>query len=218
MLSTDAKRLEDAYEKFNDYYFESTLPNVMITIQSSRGAYGHCTTQKVWASGEERYYELNLGAEYLDRPIENVLATLMHEMVHIYCMENGIKDTSNLGRYHNKRFKQEAEKRGLIISKHDYIGWSVTHPSPQFISVIKQMGLDAPCENCRVGEKYIIGGNDDDSDNTTITVGPDNNKPRIKKPSSTRKYLCPFCGISVRATKDVNIICADCVSPMLKVT
>lgn len=120
MLSSDTKRLEDAYNIFNEKYFTNALPVAMITIQSSRGAYGHCTTQKVWASGTGRYYELNLGAEYLSRPIENVLATLMHEMVHIYCLENGIKDTSNGGRYHNTRFKQEAEKRGLSISKASY--------------------------------------------------------------------------------------------------
>lgn len=216
MLSEDTKRLEDAYNKFNEYYFDGALPTVMITIQSSRGAYGHCTTQKVWASGGERYYELNLGAEYLDRPIENVLATLMHEMVHIYCMENNIKDTSNLGRYHNKKFKEEAEKRGLLISRHDYVGWSITQPSDKFISVIKQMKLDVACENCRVGEIYTFGGNADNEDDDSET-GVDKNKPKIKKPSSTRKYMCPFCNISVRATKDVNIMCADCFAPMIKV-
>ena len=36
----------------------------------------------------------------------------------------------------------------------------------------------------------------------------------IKKPSSTRKYVCQCCGNSVRATKDVNIICADCNEQM----
>ena len=213
MLSADTKRLEEAYSKFNDYYFESALPDVMITIQSSRGAYGHCTTQKVWASGDERYYELNLGAEYLDRPIENVLATLMHEMVHIYCMENGIKDTSNLGRYHNKKFKEEAEKRGLLISKHDYIGWSVTQPSEKFIGVIKEMGLDVACENCRVGEKIQLGGDSSDGDDTPGIE----KKPRIKKPSSTRKYVCPFCMVSIRATRDVHIICADCMEPFMRI-
>lgn len=98
MLSTDTKRLEDAYGVFNREYFNGELPMVMITIQSSLKAYGHCTTKKIWASGSDRYYELNLSAEYLSRPIENVLATLVHEMVHIYCMETGIKDTSNNGR------------------------------------------------------------------------------------------------------------------------
>ena len=59
MLSADTKKLENAYAVFNQEYFDNGLPVAMITIQSSRGAYGHCTTQKVWASGEGRYYELN---------------------------------------------------------------------------------------------------------------------------------------------------------------
>ena len=218
MLSDDTKKLEFAYGVFNRHYFDGKLPPVMITIQSSRGAYGHCTTQKVWASGGERYYELNLGAEYLDRPIEHVLATLMHEMVHIYCLENGIKDTSNMGRYHNKRFKAEAEKRGLLISCHEYIGWSVTEPSAAFILNIHAWGLDTACENCRLGAMAPLGGGEDDgSDGASGTAGGAKGKGRTKKPTSTRKYQCPVCKNSVRATKDLNLICGDCMQTMEKV-
>ena len=35
-----------------------------------------------------------------------------------------------------------------------------------------------------------------------------------KKPSSTRKYICPICRQSVRATKIVNILCGDCMVKM----
>lgn len=201
MLSTDTKRLEDAYGVFNREYFNGELPMVMITIQSSLKAYGHCTTKKIWASGSDRYYELNLSAEYLSRPIENVLATLVHEMVHIYCMETGIKDTSNNGRYHNKRFKTEAEMRDLKIAYAPTIGWSVTEPTEGFIRNLKAWGLYDACEN------YRLGALQTDSSNGT-------DKPRKK--SSTRKYYCPVCGNSVRATKDVNILCMDCNVQMIK--
>ena len=201
MLSTDTKRLEDAYGVFNREYFNGELPMVMITIQSSLKAYGHCTTKKIWASGSDRYYELNLSAEYLSRPIENVLATLVHEMVHIYCMEAGIKDTSNNGRYHNKRFKTEAEMRDLKIAYAPTIGWSVTEPTEVFIRNVKNWGLYDACENYRLGALQT-----DDSEGT--------DKPRKK--SSTRKYYCPVCGNSVRATKDVNILCMDCNVQMIK--
>lgn len=207
MLSADTRRLEEAYAVFNREYFENRLPVAMITIQSSRGSYGHCTNRKIWASGDGRYYELNLGAEYLARPIENVLATLMHEMVHIYCMENGIKDTSNGGRYHNKTFKVEAEKRGLSISKQGYIGWSVTEPTEEFIRKIQVWGLDTACEN------YRLGGERAGDSNGSSPAGDDTPK---KKPSSTRKYICPGCGNSVRATKDINILCMDCNIQMIK--
>ena len=201
MLSTDTKRLEDAYGVFNREYFNGELPMVMITIQSSLKAYGHCTTKKIWASGSDRYYELNLSAEYLSRPIENVLATLVHEMVHIYCMETGIKDTSNNGRYHNKRFKAEAEMRGLKIAYAPTIGWSVTEPTEVFIRNLKAWGLYGACENYRLGALQT-----DSADGT--------DKPRKK--TSTRKYYCPVCGNSVRATKDVNILCMDCNVQMIK--
>ena len=201
MLSTDTKRLEDAYGVFNREYFNGELPMVMITIQSSLKAYGHCTTKKIWASGSDRYYELNLSAEYLSRPIENVLATLVHEMVHIYCMETGIKDTSNNGRYHNKRFKTEAEMRDLKIAYAPTIGWSVTEPTEVFIRNVKNWGLYDACENYRLGALQ-----------TDSAEGTD--KPRKK--TSTRKYYCPVCGNSVRATKDVNILCMDCNVQMIK--
>ena len=201
MLSTDTKRLEDAYRVFNREYFNGELPMVMITIQSSLKAYGHCTTKKIWASGSDRYYELNLSAEYLSRPIENVLATLVHEMVHIYCMETGIKDTSNNGRYHNKRFKTEAEMRDLKIAYAPTIGWSVTEPTEVFIRNVKNWGLYDACENYRLGALQTDGADGTD-------------KPRKK--TSTRKYYCPVCGNSVRATKDVNILCMDCNVQMIK--
>lgn len=38
----------------------------------------------------------------------------------------------------------------------------------------------------------------------------------MKKPSSTRKYVCPACGMSVRATRDVRLMCIDCMEVMEK--
>lgn len=70
----------------------------------------------------DSYREINIGAEYLSRPIENVLATLTHEMVHLYCMVNGIKSPSNGGRHYNKQFnKAGAEKRDVKIEYAQYI-------------------------------------------------------------------------------------------------
>ena len=31
-----------------------------------------------------------------------------------------------------------------------------------------------------------------------------------------RKYTCPCCGNSVRATKSVNVICGDCMQRMIE--
>lgn len=118
------------------------------------------------------------------------MATLIHEMVHQYCAENDIKDTSRGGTYHNKRFKKEAEKRGLVITYNHRIGFSITQPSENLLSFVQSTKW---LEQISWHRKTRI------------------NEPGITvSSSSTRKYQCNECGISVRATKEVNLICGDC--------
>lgn len=47
-----------------------------------------------------------------------------------------------------------------------------------------------------------VSGGSDDAKGSTDAEG--------KKKSSTRKYVCPKCGISIRATKEIRIACIDC--------
>lgn len=77
--------LEYAYDVLNAHYFNSELTKVVITVQSSRRSYGHYTTYDAWADKNRGYREINISAETLDRPIENVIATLIHEMTHHFC-------------------------------------------------------------------------------------------------------------------------------------
>ena len=32
----------------------------------------------------------------------------------------------------------------------------------------------------------------------------------IKASCSSKKYVCPCCGLIIRATKEVHVICAEC--------
>ena len=210
MISSDNELLENAFDVFNRIYFDNSLPGAVITIQSSPRSYGYITVQKVWKNDEDSYHEINISAEHLARPIENVLATLLHEMVHLFCMINNILDTSNMGRYHNKYFKAEAEKRDLRIEYAKYIGYSVTYPTDRLIEVIIKNGLNTGIHHCRTIEKGLPAFPTDGDDNADV------NKTGTKK-TSTRKYICKHCGISVRATKDVNIICGDCNCTLVKV-
>ncbi|NOW84604.1 hypothetical protein B0H39_002485 [Clostridium beijerinckii] len=197
MISYDIKFLEKAFNIFNSVYFEGKLPQVALTIQSSPKSFAYITTQKVWEDTKGSYFELNLSAEYLNRDIANVLASLLHEAVHLWNIINNVKDTSNLGRYHNKHFKTACEARDLIIEHAPVIGWSVTKPSENFINVIKQHGLYEPIEHSRITME---------------------NGKRPKRPSSTSKYICDSCGISVRATKsNIRVQCMDCKMQLRKV-
>ena len=200
--------LEHAYGVLNDTYFEGSLPPVVITVQSSPKAYGHYTTWDAWRQDEKGYREINLGAESLSRPIEFTIATLIHEMTHHYCAMAGIKDTSRGGTYHNKRFKAEAEKRGLIIGYDPRIGHSPTSPSDGLIAFIEGQGWTG-IDLSRTGWYGSPGGAEGGSGGD-----PGGGAETGKKKSNVRKYICPTCGCSVRATKEVHIGCLDCDCPM----
>ena len=125
-MSRALSALEHIYNNLNTDFFDGELPVPIITVQSKPGSMGHCTVAKVWRKKEDSAYELNIAAEVLNYPIEETLDTLLHEMVHLYCRENGIKEVSRGEKYHNKRFKMEAERRGLVCIPCGAYGWNTT--------------------------------------------------------------------------------------------
>lgn len=192
--------LEKIYRQLNIDKFGGELEEPVITIQSSPRAYGHVTYAKVWQAGNITRYELNIGAETINRPIEDVVGTLLHEMVHIYNLMHGIQDCSRGNTYHNKRFKIKAESVGLVINYDKRIGWSITSPSEELIDYIIAQGW----------QDILIAR----STHTCISSPGINTPGEKSRTNSTRKYICPCCGMSVRATKQVNILCGDCGETM----
>ena len=219
MLKDMQEVLEYTFEVFNKEFFDSALPPIVISIMSSARTNGHFTVSKVWRSEDNYMHEINISAEHLDRPIENICATMMHEMVHYYCELNGIADTSKNGRYHNKRFKTEAEKRGLNISYDGYVGYSRTQPTEILINIIDKYGITKPLDINRDGEMMyrMMGGAAGTTGTGAGADGIEGGDDSSKKKSSTRKYICPKCGNSFRATKDINVICGDCMTVFVKV-
>ena len=205
------KELYRVFDAINDKYFEGSLPKIFITLQQgkkkTKSTYG-TFFPKSWAenqgveydeetgteqikTNEDRFHEIGMSAEYFTRPVANWCATLCHEMVHLYCQVNELESTSNKGVYHNKIFKQEAEKRGLIIEKADTIGWSVTTPSTNFIEFINTLKIDEDVFSYFRDTRFGL------------------TDPTVKK-----RYICPMCGVQVQAKKNKNIVCGDCAKRM----
>ena len=219
MIKNMQEMLEHAYDIFNAELFNCVLPPVAITIMSSPRSNAHFTLDKVWRNSDVRVHEINISAEHLDRSVYEVLASLIHEMVHYYCLLNDLKDTSQNHRYHNKIFKQEAEKRGLSISYAKYIGYSVTEPTQQLMNLIDEYGLHKPIDINRDGVFVDIAvgiGGATGIDGIDGFMGIDGTVGKKKK-TSTRKYICSGgCGCSFRATKDLNVMCLDCMAEYIR--
>lgn len=140
-MSDVVTKLESLFDILNRVYFDNALPKPVITVQSTPKAYGHCSTKKIWKSENDGQYEINIGAEFLNRPSANTAATMCHEMVHLYCLVNEIQDTCQKGRYHNKTFKAEAEARDLEIGYDRTVGFSHTNPTEAFKKTLEDNGF-----------------------------------------------------------------------------
>ena len=221
-LQPTLNTFESLFSKLNEHYFDDELQPVVIAVapDAKKRAYGWCTGWKAWGSGrrltmdelaemsedeieklnDEGFYEINICAEYLTRPLAEVVGTLLHEMVHLYNLQVGVKDTSRNGYYHNKAFYEAALAHGLNCHKEGSYGYCRTKlndEAERFINALEGINFDLyrkPVYRRRSGN----GG-----------------AGAAEEPKQTsRKYVCPSCGNSVRATKEVHIKCMDCDLPM----
>jgi len=182
-----------------------------VTIRRKAGTFGHFSLDKVWSITDEHQHEINISAPYLNRPIINIACTILHEACHLYCFMNGIQDVSGNGVYHNKKFKTVAEEHLLSISKHEKYDWTITEPSDELISWVDQHGLvDIPVYR----EEFAMFGTGIGGSDGGTSGGMDGIIKPPKKKCSTRTYKCPACNLSVRATKEVFIICGNCMVTM----
>lgn len=200
--------LNKLFDLLNGHFFENELTRPTITIQSTPRAYGHFSlSPKTRVSVTGSSHEINIGAGTLSRPIENVSATLLHEMVHYFNYVNGIQDCSRGNTYHNKRFKVAAETHGLYVEHDVKYGWAITSSNDALLSFILENDLTDILINRNEYYGITVPGTGTHS-NGGILVPP-------SQKSSSRKYICPCCHNSVRATKAVNIACLDCSIPMI---
>lgn len=194
-MSDVVTKLENLFDLLNAAYFEDKLPKPVITVQSTPKFYGHCSTKKIWKSENDARYEINIGAEYLNRPSDDTAATMCHEMVHLYCLENGINDTCQKGRYHNKTFKTECELRDLEVGYDRANGYTHTTPTEAFKKTLEDAGFVLEVPFARVPPKA---------------------KAKAAR-EKAHKYVCPVCGQEVKTTAELSLICGVCEVPMTRV-
>lgn len=200
--------LNKIFDLLNEEFFENELSRPTITIQSTPKAYGHFSLRDdTWISKNGATHEINIGAGTLARPIEEVAATMLHEIVHYYNYVHGVQDCSRGNTYHNRRFKAAAEARGLIVTHSDKYGWSHTEPGEELLDFVLKYGLT----------DILINRNEYTGFHMPGTGAHSGMSGSTHKTSSSRKYICPVCGMSVRATKCVRVKCMDCDEPLLLV-
>lgn len=125
--------IEELYRVYNlalDYFNlqqEVRDSKVIITIQSkgNKKALGWFCPNS-WEDDGEIRSEINLSAETLDLPAEDIIQILMHECQHLINFTNGRVDVRPNSQYHNKVFKQSCSEMGLIAESMPPFGYALT--------------------------------------------------------------------------------------------
>ena len=167
------------------------MTRIYVNIQTGKGMMGFYR-QESWKNGTDgNYHELALNPEHFNEPLE-VIDTMMHELVHIYCDQNNIKDTSRAGYYHNQRFKKVAEEWGLKCVPAQN-GWNTSaKDNREFLEKINS-SLPYP-----------------------LTWDMMYRRPESTKKSATtrqsrkRTYTCPLCGLEVKHKNVTLLKCGVC--------
>lgn len=209
-MSRLTNQLERMFRALNADFFDNALEMPVITVTPSSRSYAHYTPWDAWQCKDEHRREINIASGTLDRPLEAICSSLMHEMCHQYndtILE--VQDTSRNGTYHNKYFARTATEHGLICTKTDRYGYSRTEPADCLIEWLLNHNELREIEMCRINPGFVavgVGSHAAEGGTQTTNTGR----------SNSRRYVCPCCHTIVRATKTVNILCGDCLTPMIE--
>ena len=189
-------QLGKAYAHFNRTLFAGRLPNCLITLARKKGARGYFWGD-VWkeATGEQLTDEIALNPDCSQRPLREVLSTLVHEMCHLEQHHCGAPSRSG---YHNKEWAEMMEAVGLMPSTTGEpggkkTGQRVTH------YIIAGGRFDAACE------KLLDAGFQIPWQARTIDEAA-----AKKKRASKTKYSCPACDLNAWAKPDALLKCGEC--------
>ena len=203
-ISESNALLKDLFHILNNRFYNGDLPDLPIyvtaTTRSITAFNPYVTT--VFDRKRKQECQFDFSDDILTNSTIDVCKRMLHVMCHYYCHINNIADTSRNHTYHNRKYKDVAEKHGLIQVRDSKYGWSISHPNIDLIQFCQN--IDNYSFNVF---RYTHYRKDENNENNGL-LGKNPNSHSIK-------YICPNCGNSVRATKKVNIACLDCKTKMI---
>lgn len=216
-----ARQFQEAFSFFNERLFGNTLPEVIITTQSHRGAAGFFKFESYAERRFEdsdmlepsfRIHEIAIMPDAMwQRDDMEVLSTLVHEMCHLW---QYVRGTPSRGGYHNREWARKMELVGLM---------------PSALGRFDKRNPDLPekeksdMEGAATGQSmsHYIPANSQfrTSCSDLLKTGfslrlQQEEKLALKRPKSKFRYTCPDCKTKVWAKMGVKIVCGDCQTEM----
>ena len=233
-------QLQAAFDHFNKALFGANLPPCLLTLRSASRVYGYHHAGRFIAHDGRVIDEVGLNPGFFTlQPIESVLATLVHEMVHHWQNHAGSPSPANP---HNREWSDKMFAIGLQPSSTGLPGGKKTGrsmsdyilPGGRFIASCKVllesgfsltwMDRHAPAQPEKVeatqraleaaGIAVAVTSPPINSLPEEVAGKPTVWEPPPKKPPSRFKFKCPQCETEAWAGPDADILCGICHRPL----
>lgn len=187
-----------AWAWFNDRLFGGQLePCILNFSRRSRRTRGFFAPDR-WRKDEARTPEISLNPDQLDRPLAEVMSTLVHEMAHQWQNQCG---RASRGGYHNKEWGRKMKEVGLHPSDTGLPGGRET--GQRMTHYVAECGPFAQAF-ADMPEEYRMPW--------TSGVGSPADKPA--PPVSKVRFACPGCGAHAWGKPGLEVVCGVCGLPM----
>ena len=189
--------LERAYDELNESLFGGGLPSCLLTLQRKRRVYGYFCAGR-FGPEDDKLDEIALSPMwFLDRPPDQLLSTLAHEMAHLWQHHFGKPTKSNP---HNREWGTKMKEIGLPPEGPGgkETGRNVSHridPEGAF----------------KVAAEDIL---------TFFKPDTGDIAPEIPPQTSGRysRYLCEECGVKALGKPGLDLRCGPDHGPMMQVS
>jgi hypothetical protein len=179
--------IDGAFEYFNHVLFGGVLPRCLVTLTRKRRSMGYYSAKRFCSlDGQEIVDEIALNPQHFNgTSVEEILSTLVHEMVHLWQHHCGTPPKSP--RYHDTQWANKMESVGLMPSDTGKPGGKRTgaHVSDYILE-------DGPFIRACAARKF---------DRTTlfydVAQEPDGQERKMKT-----TYTCSGCGLNAWGKPD----------------
>lgn len=214
---TDYITLYWCYNMLNTMFWSGRLPQVVITLQRHKGAYGYFHAAKFNSRFDDAIRdEIALNPDsFAGRRDDEILSTLLHEMVHVWQHHYGKPSRNG---YHNREWANEMVRVGLMPSDTGTWGGKQTGQAlSHYIlgdSVFKGWCGNIYTEGKRLqwesgcSKSAVPAGGFDEGEGEG--EGEGTSEPKKKAAKNKVKYTCSDCDANVWGKSGLKIICAHC--------
>jgi len=194
--------LQAAYDFFNSELFGGELPPCLITLQRHKGAYGYFSPNRfsLVEDKDQTTDEIAMNPmHFAERPAEETLSTLVHEMVHLWQQHFGEAPRRC---YHDKQWGKKMKEIGLWPSSTGCEGGKETGARVSHYII----------EDGRYQAAYAKWAKRHGSTPLFQDVGRllKDGSEAEKKNASKTKFSCPKCEINAWGKPELHIVCGEC--------